>query len=112
MKEATKAWETLSSMDTPHFDKDKSLLACVLDPVVEKFLAISEWGDHISPSWFNKLITDTEFAEYLRSRKGIAGVGSLKHAWEKSTWKKREPSCEHFVMKFLRWNKKIEYTRL
>jgi hypothetical protein len=89
-------------MDIPHFDKGKLMFACVLDPVVQKFLAISEWGDHISPSRFNKLITDTEFAEYLRFTKGIASVGSLKHAWAKSTWKEREPSREHFVMELLR----------
>ena len=99
-------------MDTPHFDKEKPMLACVLDPVVEKNLAISEWRYHISPSRFNKLITDTEFVEYLRSTKGITGVGSLKHTWAKSTWEEPEPSCEHFVMEFLRWNKKIEHTRL
>ena len=44
--------------------------------------------------------------------KGIAGVRSLKHAWTKSTWKERELFCEHFVMEFLRLNKKIEHTRL
>ena len=37
LKEATKAWETLSSMNISHSDKEKSILACVLDLVVEAF---------------------------------------------------------------------------
>ena len=33
LKQATKAWETLTSLDIPHKNKDKPVLGSLLDPV-------------------------------------------------------------------------------
>ena len=82
-KEATKAWDTLNSLEVVHSNKEKLVLALMLDPVLDRFLGIQKWGHHISPVRFNGLITGTEFAEYLRSTKGITSVKPLKQAWGK-----------------------------
>ncbi len=107
-KQATKAWETLISLDIPHKNKDKPVLGSILDSVLDHFLGIHEWGQHIAPVRFNKLITGIDFAEYLRSSKCIFGVKPLKQAWRKATWREREDVREEFVDEFLWWNKKIE----
>ena len=40
MKETTKAWDTLTSLEIPHENKEKPLLGSILDPVLEQFLGI------------------------------------------------------------------------
>ena len=40
MKEATKAWETLTSLNILHKNKNKPVLGSILD----QFLDIQEWG--------------------------------------------------------------------
>jgi hypothetical protein len=42
LKEATKAWETLTSLDVPHKYNDKLILGSILDPVLDQFLGIQE----------------------------------------------------------------------
>ena len=111
-KEATKAWDILTSLPIPHEKKEKPLLGSILDPVLEQFLDIDEWGHHIAPVRFNKLITGTEFAAYLKSSKGFPGVKPLKQVWAKASWKDNEDVREEYVDELLRWNKKIEHTRL
>ena len=85
LKQTTKDWETLSSLDIPHKNKDKLVLGFILDPVLDQFLGIHEWGHHIVSVRFNKLITRSNFAEFLRSSKGVPGVKPLKQAWAKAT---------------------------
>ena len=99
-------------MDVPYKNKDKPVLGSILDPVLDQFLGIQEWGHHIVPVRFNKLIMETEFAEYLRSSKGISGVKPLKQVWGKATWIERKDVREEFVDDHLRWNKKIVHIRL
>ena len=112
MKEAIKAWDTLTSLEIPHKNKDKPLLGSILDLILKQFLRIQEWGHHIAPVCFNKLITGTEFAAYLKSSKGFLGVKPLKQALGKASWRDYEDVREKFVDELLRWNKKIEHTRL
>lgn len=111
-RDANQAWESLTKMDVPYMDKEKPILALLLDAVLEKYLGIPSWGQHIAPSMFNKLITDTHFAEYVRSTRGIKGIRSLKQCWAISTWEECEQAREEHVMEVLRWNKKIEHTKL
>lgn len=112
LKQATKDWESISSLEVPHKNLDKPVLGFILDPVLDRFLGIHEWGHHIAPLRFNKLITGSDFAEYLMSSKGVPGVRPLKQAWKKATWRDRDEDREGFVDELLRWNKKIEHTRL
>ena len=112
LKQATKAWKTLTSLDIPHKNKNNPVLRSILDPVLDQFLGIHKWGHHIVLVRFNKLITGTNFAEYLRSSRGIPGEKPLKQAWAKATWREREDVRDDFVDELLRWNKKIEHTRL
>ena len=56
------------------------------NPELYQILGIRLWGHHIAPVRFNKLITATEFAEYLRSSKSTFGVKPLEHAWKKATF--------------------------
>ena len=53
--------------------------------ILDRFLGIQEWGHHIFPVRFHKLVTGTEFVEYLILTKYTTGVTSLKHAWGKPT---------------------------
>ena len=99
-------------MNIQHKNMDKHVLGFILDPVLDRFLGIHEWGHHIAPVRFNKLITGSDFAEYLRSSKGVPGMKPLKHAWAKATWSERDDLREELVDELLRWNKKIEHTRL
>ena len=78
LKETTKTWRTLTWLVIPHKNNDKPVLGSILDPVLDQFLGIQEWGHHIAPVRFNKLITATELVEYLRSSKGISSVKLLK----------------------------------
>ena len=104
MKQGTKAWETFTSLDIPHKNKDEPVLGSILDPVLDQFMCIHEWGHHIVPVRFNKLITWIDFAKYLTSSKGFSGVKHLKQVWWKATWRVREDVREEFVDELLQWN--------
>lgn len=69
-------WNTFMSLDVSHNNKENFILACTLEPVLEKYLVIKKWGHYISPFWCNKLIVHID---YLRSTKKNLTVGSLKH---------------------------------
>ena len=112
VKQITKDWKTLSSLDIPHKNLDKPVLGFILDPVLDRYLDIHEWGHHIAPVRFNKLITGSDFAEYLMSSKGVPDVRPLKQAWVKATWCERDDVREEFVDELLWWKKKIDHTRL
>ena len=54
LNQATKDWETISSLEVPHKNLNKFVLGFILDPVLDQFLGIHEWGHHIVPHRFNK----------------------------------------------------------